>query len=168
MVQSKPTPYTQEFAAVVVNVAVGAPLFALPLPTEPIPAAFENDSTTSSTLAARLKLAVTAAELSVPAARADQTSAVPGCAFVRWSSVQVNPAPLTVAVCTLVPGSSPATYATSRSPIAVVETDAVALPVDENEVVFVSSCGPPDWLDPDVVKVASGDDELPLASPLTT
>ncbi len=50
----------------------------------------------------------------------------------------------------------------------MVETDAVALPLEEKAAVLVSSCGPVPWLAADVVKVASVDEEVPFALPLTT
>jgi hypothetical protein len=50
--QSKPTPNTHEFALVVVNDAVGAPLPPLPPPSAPIPEALVKAMTANSTLAA--------------------------------------------------------------------------------------------------------------------
>ena len=99
-----PTPKTHELVRVVVNVAVGAPdraLADLVAPIAPDPLLPEVSTpvkltTVRDAVAARDILAVTDTLVSGVDANARQISEVPRCAFVRITSCQVKPAPVTL------------------------------------------------------------------------
>src|SRR4029077_11148027 len=75
-------------------------------------------------------VAVTVALVRTPVARACQISDVPAWVLVRFTRLQVRPAPVTVAVCVEPSGPSEATKATRRSPLlAVGEAGGGAGPV---------------------------------------
>src|SRR5712692_212219 len=113
--QSVPTPNTQEFPRVVVSVAAGAPLLALPpavAPTEPDP--FVPLVSTPLKLITVIEeatlvesVAVTVTPVSPEGAKARQISAVPLCTFVRTARTQVRPAPVTPFTTVLVPELGP-------------------------------------------------------------
>lgn len=113
--QSVPTPKTQEFAWVVVRLAVGAPDAALPLAVAPmapdplVPVVFTPVKVTTVIEAASLvdRVAVTVALVSTAGAKARQTSAVPRCVLVRSTSAQVRLPPVTPDTVVLVPEVGP-------------------------------------------------------------
>src|SRR5262245_48132751 len=94
---------TQELFRAVTRLAAGAPEDALPLAVAPIaPEPFVPEGSTpaklmtvmgEAALCARVAMTVTA--LNGEAANARQISDVPFCVFVRLTSTQVRPAPLT-------------------------------------------------------------------------
>ena len=109
--KSFPTPSTHELFRVVTRVAVGAPELPLPEPVAPIaPEPFVPDVSTpvkltivteDATLCERV--ARTVAFVSTVGAKARQISVVPFCTFVRRTSTQVKPPPVTPVTVVLVP-----------------------------------------------------------------
>src|SRR5262249_27711575 len=78
---------------------------------------------------------VTSAFVRGPGAVALQISAVPSCVFARWTSVQVRPAPETVAVWPPAREPSEATNATSISETAVLKGGVGPRPVPSTKTV---------------------------------
>src|SRR5690348_995317 len=114
----------------------GAPLGAPARPTTLAPAALVKAMTVSEPWNDEPipGCAVTLTEDSVPSARADQISAVPSCVLARSRSVQLRPAPVTVAACPPLVGPSKATKATSKSlGTAVEKTGVVSDPAPSRE-----------------------------------
>src|SRR6185436_13540769 len=101
--KSLPTPNTQELSRVVTSVAVGAPLERLaaavapiaPAPLTPEVSTFAKLTTVSIDETGCESEAVTIAFVSRAGANARQISLVPRCTFVRPTSVQLRPAPVT-------------------------------------------------------------------------
>src|SRR5712671_179747 len=101
--KSLPTPNTQALLRVVTSVTVGAPALASPDAVAPIaPDPFVPDVSTFEKLATVIddtvgcdSVAVTVTLLSTVGAKARQISLVPDCTFVRPTSAQVRPAPVT-------------------------------------------------------------------------
>ena len=97
--QSVPTPTTQELALVVVREALCAPLAPLPVPVAPTGAAAwvpVKAMTVMEDCTLCERVAVTETPLSFAVANAFQISAVPFCALVRCTNVQVRPPPETL------------------------------------------------------------------------
>ena len=109
--KSLPTPNTHELFRVVIRLAVGAPLRALPVPFAPIaPEPFVPEGFTPVKLITVIDettcldiVAVTVTLLSGAAAKARQISEVPLCTFVLCTRAQVSPAPVTLETVVLAP-----------------------------------------------------------------
>ena len=101
--KSLPTPTTQELFLVVVRVAVGAPDAALAPPIAPMaPDPLDPEVSAPMKLTTVMDertlceiVAVTVALERAVGAKARQISAVPLCAFVRFTSAQVRDPPVT-------------------------------------------------------------------------
>ena len=138
MSQSFPTPITQELFRVVVREALGAPGFAFPVPVAPIaPEPPVPDVSTPVKVMTVMEaetlcdnVAVTATLVRVAGAKARQISAVPLCALVRLTRVQVRPAPVTLVTVMVDALPSVATNASSSSFALVVEKAGEARVVD--------------------------------------
>src|SRR6185436_2013683 len=133
--QSFPTPNTHDPARVVVNVAVGAPGFALADLVAPMaPDPFVPEVSTPLKLTTVMddetdcdSVAVTVMPLSGAAANARHTSDVPFCALVRTTSCHVNEPPAMLETVVVPEMASVATNASRSSFEAVVENALVAI-----------------------------------------
>ena len=79
--------------------------------------------------------------MSGASANAAHTSAVPNCAFVRFTSDHVSPPPETVSCCAGDPGPSDSTNATSHRPGPAVENGAVVCVPEPLAFVTLSTTG---------------------------
>ena len=125
---------TQELFRVVTRLAVGAPVAAFPVPVAPTaPEPFVPDGSTPANVSTVLKPSLVV--------NARQTSAVPNCTFVRFTSVQVKLAPVTPVTVVFVPedGPSVAMKASSNSLLDVVENVAEVIEVALEELSLNTS-----------------------------
>src|SRR5437868_6556357 len=110
---------------------VGAPVAAFATAEAPTPAVPLNATTVSDCRNdVRPCVDVTVVFVRTVGAVAFQISAVPSCPFDRFTSVQVNPAPETVAVWPPLVGPSDPTKASNTSPGAVVPNARVVCAPD--------------------------------------
>src|SRR5262249_8027782 len=139
--QSSAMPTTHASLWAVLSVAFGAPDAAVALATAPVPVACLNATIVKVTVKpAVFAVALTETPVRMPPALAVQTSVSPRPAFSRPIRCQVSPPPGAGAPRPPAAGPRPATSATSRSPVAVVVTFAVALLLP-TAVVSVSKAG---------------------------